>query len=294
MSYRRSHTVCRFYLLGTCRFGDFCRFSHDVTPNTSSFGSESPQRSEISDDIAEAKAEEKEEQVVASTSSYSRQKIWANAPVFVPRCKSIPAEMQSTGDLQDICPYGGTCIWGKKCSYPLHMEICKMCDLYCLHPRDLNQRREHNRECLEQHEQAMELSFAIARSKDKTCGICFDTIVEKKGRERRFGILSKCKHTFCLKCIRTWRQAEQFESTVTRGCPECRVCSDFVCPSAYWVDTKEEKDKLLNEYRTAMGAKDCKYFKMGLGKCPFGNKCFYRHSRRCGINQTKSKAIVSD
>ena len=24
--------------------------------------------------------------------------------------------------------------------------------------------------------------------------------------------------------------------------------------------------------------KDCKYFNKGLGKCPFGNKCFYLHA----------------
>ncbi|XP_033170177.1 probable E3 ubiquitin-protein ligase makorin-1 [Drosophila mauritiana] len=265
MSYRRSQTICRFHSLGSCRFGNLCRFSHDETPNES----QSPQISELADEV-----------VVATTSSYSRQMTWANAPEFVPRYKANPAEVLSAEGVQDICPYGGSCIWGSKCSYPLHMEICRMCDLYCLHPRDRNQRREHNRECLEQHEQAMELSFAIARSKDKTCGICFDTVLEKKGRERRFGILSKCKHIFCLTCIRTWRQKQEFKSDVTRGCPECRVFSDFVCPSAYWVDTKEDKDKLLNEYRAAMGTKDCKYFNRGSGKCPFGNKCFYRHHRR--------------
>lgn len=46
-----------------------------------------------------------------------------------------------------------------------------------------------------------------------------------------------------------------------RSCPECRVASDFVCPSAFWVETKEEKDKLLGDYRKALGIKDCKYFK---------------------------------
>lgn len=44
------------------------------------------------------------------------------------------------------------------------------------------------------------------------------------------------------------------------------------------METKEEKDKLLNDYRAALGAKDCKYFKKGEGKCPFGNKCFYKHA----------------
>jgi len=285
MSYRRSQTICRFHLLGICRFGDLCRFSHDeTTPNDN----QSPQISEIADEVVE------NEQVVASTSSYSRQMTWANAPEFVPRYKANSADFQATEGVQDICPYGGSCIWGSKCSYPLHMEICKMCDLYCLHPMDQNQRRAHNRECLEQHEQAMELSFAIARSKDKMCGICFDTVVEKKGRERRFGILSKCKHIFCLTCIRTWRQAHQFEATVTRGCPECRVFSEFVCPSAYWVDTKEEKDKLLSEYRAAMGAKDCKYFNGGLGKCPFGTNCFYNHRSLAGDNRIQRHSMEDD
>lgn len=67
------------------------------------------------------------------------------------------------------------------------------------------------------------------------------------------------------------------------ACPECRVTSDFVCPSAYWVDTKEEKAKLLGDYRKALNSKDCKYFKLGQGKCPFGNKCFYKHALKNGM-----------
>lgn len=76
----------------------------------------------------------------------------------------------------------------------------------------------------------------------------------------------------------------------------------------YWVDTKEEKDKLINAYKSALryecflflivkkknlylsavttniylprfySNKQCKYFKQGRGKCPFGNKCFYLHA----------------
>ncbi|XP_036325687.1 probable E3 ubiquitin-protein ligase makorin-1 [Rhagoletis pomonella] len=180
--------------------------------------------------------------------------------------------------LEMVCPYEGPCPYGAYCAYGVHMELCKMCDQFCLHPSDQTQRRKHNQECLQQHEQAMEWSFAIARSKDKTCGICFDTIMEKAGREKRFGILPNCNHIFCLECIRKWRQAKQFEHKITRSCPECRVSSDFVCPSAFWVETKEEKDKLLNDYRVALGVKDCKYFKKGDGKCPFGNKCFYKHA----------------
>lgn len=46
----------------------------------------------------------------------------------------------------------------------------------------------------------------------------------------------------------------------------------------YWVDTKEEKEKLITDYKGALSRKDCKYFKQGRGKCPFGNKCFYLHA----------------
>lgn len=125
----------------------------------------------------------------------------------------------------------------------------------------------------------MELSFAVQKSKERTCGICFEVIMEKPGKEQRFGILPNCCHCFCLECIRKWRQASEFDNKIKRSCPECRITSDFVVPSGLWVDTKEEKDKLINSYKEAMTIKDCKYYNKGKGKCPFGNKCFYRH---CG------------
>ncbi|KAH8373526.1 hypothetical protein KR009_012400 [Drosophila setifemur] len=302
----RSQTICRYYVRGICRFGEMCRFSHDLSRGNTECEAQQA-------DMATERP---------STSTTTSQRNWANAPVFVPSQKRNPPARETrdvaeadaetevasgvgafqTGvswaevvggpnvgskldftmlkpaTLDEVCPYESPCIWGEHCPYCIHMELCEMCDQYCLHPSDQVQRKKHNRECLQQHEQAMELSFAIARSKDKTCGICFDTILEKAGREKRFGILPNCNHIFCLECIRTWRQAKQFEHKITRACPECRVCSDFVCPSAFWVETKEEKDKLLNDYRAALGAKDCKYFKKGVGKCPFGNKCFYKHA----------------
>lgn len=63
-----------------------------------------------------------------------------------------------------------------------------------------------------------------------------------------------------------------------RGCPECRTSSDFVTPSAYFVDKGEEKRALIEGYKAALATKPCKYFKQGRGVCPFANKCFYQHS----------------
>ena len=66
-------------------------------------------------------------------------------------------------------------------------------------------------------EDDMELSFAIARSKDKSCGICMETVLEKMPKyEQKFGVLSNCNHVFCLSCIRKWRQAKQFENKIVR------------------------------------------------------------------------------
>lgn len=161
----------------------------------------------------------------------------------------------------ELCPYllgSGECYYDP-CEY-LHGDMCELCLRFCLHPYDLEQQKTHNIDCIAQHEKDMELSFAIQKSKDKTCGVCFETIMEKPGREQRFGILPNCIHCFCLECIRKWRQAEQFDNKIKRSCPECRITSDFVCPSTFWVDTKDEKEKLINDYKDALQNKDCKYF----------------------------------
>lgn len=99
----------------------------------------------------------------------------------------------------------------------IEFRDCDLCGRPCLHPRDAEQRRQHREDCLREHEREMELSFAVQRSKDKVCGICMDTVVEKKPiTSSRFGILEKCNHIFCLDCIRKWRGTKQFETRTIR------------------------------------------------------------------------------
>lgn len=99
----------------------------------------------------------------------------------------------------------------------LHGDPCDMCGLQVLHPVDAAQRSQHIKSCIEAHEKDMELSFAVQRSKDMVCGICMEVVYEKANpSERRFGILSNCNHTYCLKCIRKWRSAKQFESKIIK------------------------------------------------------------------------------
>ena len=72
-------------------------------------------------------------------------------------------------------------------------------------------------ECMEAHEEDMKHSFAVAASREKTCGICLDVVLEKKElSDRRFGILENCSHCFCLPCIRRWRCQKQYEKIIVR------------------------------------------------------------------------------
>ena len=72
-------------------------------------------------------------------------------------------------------------------------------------------------ECIKEHEKDMELSFAVAQSKGKSCGICMEVIMEKSPKaEQRFGLLSNCNHVFCLSCIRKWRSAKQFDNKLVK------------------------------------------------------------------------------
>ncbi|XP_011880074.1 PREDICTED: probable E3 ubiquitin-protein ligase makorin-1 isoform X3 [Vollenhovia emeryi] len=285
---------------GMCKFGGQCRFRHSTSNADSG--------------AAQTNATENSASVQHTANSSRNKKIdkrvaeeWVKAPEFIPTpvagSSSIdgmsstsgtssgtsmsvsyaqavnPSGQASSPALEPLCPYAeatGICR-NTNCTY-LHGDICELCSRAALHPHNEELRKKHTNACVKQHEADMELSFAIQRSKEKSCGICFETIMEKSSREQRFGILPNCNHCFCLTCIRKWRQAKQFDNKIIRACPECRIPSDFVCPSMYWVDTKEEKEKLIRDYKGALSTKDCKYFNKGRGKCPFGNKCFYLHA----------------
>ncbi|KAJ7994390.1 hypothetical protein DPEC_G00248790 [Dallia pectoralis] len=190
-----------------------------------------------------------------------------------------------------LCPYAaaGQCHYGTTCLY-LHGDQCEICRLPVLHPHDLEQRRAHEKMCMLAFEADMEKAFAVQNSQEKVCAICMEVVYEKAAAsERRFGILSSCCHTYCLSCIRQWRCAKEFENKIIKSCPECRVVSEFVIPSVYWVEDQDEKNRLIEEFKFGVSKKHCKYFDQGRGTCPFGAKCFYMHAYADGTRAEPDK-----
>uniref|UniRef100_A0A8C1XQY2 RING-type E3 ubiquitin transferase n=1 Tax=Cyprinus carpio TaxID=7962 RepID=A0A8C1XQY2_CYPCA len=295
--------ICKFFQKGCCAFGDRCRYEHTKPAKQDEVPSSKPPvpltaaplagtPDPVSDGPGGTTDAQEKPQGLGAVD-------WVNAAEFVPgqpycgRADPVPSE--GPGPLieeeyekeiankemkKQLCPYAavGECRYGLNCAY-LHGDVCDMCGLQVLHPSDTSQRSQHIRACIEAHEKDMEISFAIQRSKDMMCGVCMEVVFEKTNpSERRFGILSNCSHCYCLKCIRKWRSAKQFESKIIKSCPECRITSNFVIPSEYWVEDKEEKQKLIQKYKDGMGSKPCRYFDEGRGTCPFGANCFYKHA----------------
>lgn len=191
-----------------------------------------------------------------------------------------------------LCPYAEASIICKKPNCPyLHGDLCDMCNRPVLHPLNEELRKKHMHECLKEYEENMNHSFAVAKSLEETCGICYEKVLEKPRGKSRFGILPECLHCFCLECIRNWRQKDGYEKETSRSCPICRKVSNYVIPSEYWLDTEEEKVKLIQDYKGSMSTIHCKFFKRGKGNCPFNNSCFYLHALPDGTSASEIRRI---
>ncbi|XP_068198569.1 makorin, ring finger protein, 4 isoform X2 [Antennarius striatus] len=126
--------------------------------------------------------------------------------------------------------------------------------------------------------QIVEESDAFLHSKNVTCGICMDKVYEKtEPRNRVFGILPSCNHSFCLQCIITWRKTKDLGPDVVKTCPQCRVRSAFYVPNKYWVEG-QVKENVIATFKTKFRKKSCTYYTR-FGWCPFKTDCLYRHDR---------------
>ncbi|KAH9507931.1 E3 ubiquitin-protein ligase makorin-1 [Bulinus truncatus] len=309
-----SDNVCRYYMFGRCSYGDKCRYDHvksdkqkvtqssTLSSHTLENGRPSLNQRNVPSNMVTLKKGGIDKKNPNSNNEETKNELldkWVLAKDFVPGQKYYgavsyadavqPALARETSSSEPapyefqegLCPYYaiGECHYEENCIY-LHGEICDMCDMPRLHPTDLKQREEHEKECIAEHIKQMEFAFAVKASKDKECGICLENVMEKEGSDsnKRFGILENCNHCFCLNCIRQWRDNRNSSIETHRSCPTCRIHSDFVTPSKHWVECPEEKQLLISKYKDALSKKPCSYFKQGKGECPFNSKCFYLHA----------------
>ncbi|XP_056128937.1 E3 ubiquitin-protein ligase makorin-2 isoform X1 [Lampris incognitus] len=313
-------TICKYYQRGVCAYGERCRYDHIRPPGRSGAtaeqstgsgagggarGRQGARRGVIlrdrvlgSDSLCCGSVEGSGSDVTVPAGPEQLQD-HSRAPLsYVEAIRTgLDASGQGSGAYQDtpllsqLCPYAaaGQCHYGNSCPY-LHGDLCDICRLQVLHPHDPEQRRAHQKMCMLAFESDMERAFAAQLSQDKVCSICMEVVVQKVNpSERRFGILSACSHTYCLTCIRQWRCAKQFDNKIIKSCPECRVVSEFVIPSVYWVENQDDKNKLIDHFKSGVSKKACKYFDQGRGSCPFGGKCLYLHAYPDGTRAQPDK-----
>lgn len=131
-------------------------------------------------------------------------------------------------------------------------------------------------------------------SSDSCCSICLQHIyIEGK----RFGLLPRCNHLFCLDCILSWRaKSAQCASTrpLAKQCPVCRIPSYFVIPSVRHY-AGDLKTKRAIEYLNFLSQKPCRYFSDSANICPYGEYCFFfHHSQVSSDNTTKLRLVFAD
>ncbi|XP_053544991.1 E3 ubiquitin-protein ligase makorin-2 isoform X1 [Bombina bombina] len=292
LSSSKPSTICKFYQKGHCAYGSRCRYDHvkplggavhffqepsspafevpplPLTQEPSTPDKTAPQRREkknlvLRDRNLCGSSDENPSSISAVSANYCSDppvspleaKPHSYLEAICTGLEEVEAGSSYVNNSQLLCPYAaaGACNFGESCEY-LHGEVCEICGLQVLHPYDQDQRQTHEKLCMASFEHEMEKAFAFQASQEKVCSICMEIVYEKPSTsERRFGILSNCNHTYCLTCIRQWRCVKQFENPVIKSCPECRVVSEFVIPSVYWVEDQSKKNELIEAFKQGMG-----------------------------------------
>lgn len=127
---------------------------------------------------------------------------------------------------------------------------------------------------VEEAEVALQAAERVVSS-DVECSICIEPVMSVPGR--RFGLLSNCTHPFCLDCIRQWRARIDLPKETVRSCPICRQVSYYVISSDRYIADSARKAVLSQQYHSAQRSIPCRHWNYGRGECPFGSSCFYAH-----------------
>ncbi|XP_019944332.2 makorin, ring finger protein, 4 [Paralichthys olivaceus] len=276
-----SSQICRHFQKGGCWYGDRCRFIHILPPEADAAvaGRRSSAPTVSSSHVAHAQPDRRgSEPALLQAEVTSRQECSRSEGVF-----HISDPQRNTGRL------------------PINITVEQTHDTESLTASRESVQRSDAAEvvaCDGRNEQtssadtteegATAAAFAtqgeveeresFLKSKNMTCGICMDKVYEKTElSDRLFGILPNCNHSFCLKCIRTWRKTKDFGPDVVKSCPQCRVRSAFYVPNKYWVEGKE-KESVIAGFKEKCRKKSCSYFAR-YRCCPFKTECLYRHDK---------------
>nr|XP_016472469.1 PREDICTED: zinc finger CCCH domain-containing protein 69-like [Nicotiana tabacum] len=287
------NNVCTYYQKGACAYGSRCRYEHVKLSRSqpSAQSSAQPQQyllsSSVSTNVAPGAGAQSAGIVPGIYTEYSASSkpTWnQNSELHDTLDNDDMIELRSVSPAdRSICAFAaaGNCHRGEKCPH-IHGDLCPTCGKHCLHPFRPQEREEHIKTC-ENRQKHIDL---LKRSQEIECSVCLECVLSKSMvAERKFGILSECDHPFCISCIRNWRGSSSSGMDVNsalRACPICRKLSYFIIPSVIWYFTKEEKEKIVDSYKTKLRFIDCKHFDFGSGTCPFGTSCFYRHQYRDG------------
>ncbi|XP_016437044.1 E3 ubiquitin-protein ligase makorin isoform X1 [Nicotiana tabacum] len=290
------NNVCAYYQKGLCAYGSRCRYEHvEVSQQHSPPSSSAPAQHLLSNPSPTTLSSG----MLADGAGLSAEYLTSGRPFYPPNQAAWSEssenhhveEIENFVELkrinpadQSICSLAaaGNCPRGEKCPY-IHGDLCPICAKHCLHPFRPQEREEHMKTC-EKRQKHLDL---LKHSQEIECCVCLERVLSKTtATQRKFGILSECDHPFCISCIRNWRSGSPSSgidiNSTFRTCPVCRKLSYFVIPSVIWYSTKEEKQDILDSYKTKLRSIDCKHFDFGNGTCPFGASCFYKHQYRDG------------
>ncbi|XP_057807687.1 putative RING-type E3 ubiquitin transferase C3H69 [Salvia miltiorrhiza] len=272
-----SNNICTFYQKGICTYGSRCRYEHvkvSHSPSTVLSSSEGPLPIERPVSTADVTAEHSASAGPPAWVGGSGHRDMLNDDYHIGHSNHV-----GTSD-RGICSFAavGECPRGEDCPH-IHGDLCPICEKQCLHPFRPQEREEHLKSC-EKRRKHLE---ALRGSQEIECSVCLEAVLSKPtSAERKFGILSECDHSFCISCIRNWRSSSPTSginvNSAVRTCPICRRLSYFVIPSVVWYSSSEEKQDIVQSYKTRLRSIDCKHFDFGTGTCPFGTSCFYRHA----------------
>lgn len=290
---------CHYWtgVVGSCRFGETCRFLHHE-----------PELYLDSCDLMPPAREEVAAAVDAGTRVRNAGQLNPLAVEFVPSspsriCTGIARVDQETSDAFD-CTGGnvnraavdGVSEQYSYVSFPVHGSQAGTL-IHCLDSvrEDINLSGgqvyyDWETQSVvvmgtpEQQEVASVLVFKVVEEvhqrHNAECCVCLEAPRKRDSANNArpvYGLLEHCDHIVCLPCIMAWRQNSEASRQARLGCPVCRTLSYIIVP---WPESVigDEKVAVVAQHKERCKVTRCKWSSNGQ-RCPAGKHCMYDHSR---------------